>query len=211
MRRVVGLGAGGHARVVIEILLAAGGTEVVGLLDPVSPSPDVRGVPVLGGDDLLTELDVDGAFVGVGSVGDASLRRRLYELIVASGVPPVDAVHPSAVVSPSVQSGRGLTLMALAVVSADARIGHNVVVNTSATIEHDCVLADHVYVASGAQLGAGVRVGEGAHVGLGASVNQGLRVGERAIVGSGAVVVRDVPDDVVVAGVPARLLRGRPA
>jgi UDP-perosamine 4-acetyltransferase len=204
---VVVLGAGGHAAVVLEIL--AGRFEVAGLLDARTElhGTAIEGVPVLGGDELLPELrgrGIDGFHVGVGSVGDTSPRRRLYDTATGTGLTAVDAVHGNAVLSPSVEHGNGLTAMAGSVVGARGRLGHNVVVNTGAIVEHDCVVGDHVYLASGAVLGAGVEVGTGAHVGLGATVNQGLTIGAGAVVGSGAAVVRDVAAGVTVVGVPAR-------
>jgi sugar O-acyltransferase (sialic acid O-acetyltransferase NeuD family) len=204
--KTVGLGAGGHAAVVIEILRALhAAPEIVGLLDPAGGA-DVLGVPVLGGDELLDGLEAEAFFVGAGSTRDTSLRRRLFDLGRAAGLAPLDAVHPAATLAASAQAGQGVTVMAGVTVNARARLGHNVVVNTGAIVEHDCVVEDHAYVASGAVLGGGVRVGEGAHVGLGASVNQGIAIGAGAVVGSGAVVVRDVEPGVVVVGVPARPL-----
>jgi sugar O-acyltransferase (sialic acid O-acetyltransferase NeuD family) len=210
--RVVGLGAGGHAKAVVDILRLDGRYEIVGLLDP---RADLRGgsaygLSVLGDDDRLPELARDGvghAFIGLGSSGDLRPRRALYELARAHGLEVVDAVHPKATVSPSATFGRGVTLMAGAIVNPDARLGANVIVNTGAIVEHDCVLGDHAHVATGARLGGGVEVGSGTHIGLGASVNQGIRVGRSSIIGAGAVVVDDVGDLVVVAGVPARVLR----
>jgi UDP-perosamine 4-acetyltransferase len=201
------LGAGGHAAVVLETLTRQ--FDVAGLLDPRLELHEttVDGVPVLGGDELLPELrrrGIAGFHVGVGSVGDTSLRRRLYDEASGAGLTAVDAVHADAILSPSSAHGNGLAAMARSVVGARGRLGHNVVVNTAAIVEHDCILGNHVYVASGAVLGAGVEVADGAHVGLGASVNQGLTIGAGAVVGSGAAVVRDVAAGATVVGVPAR-------
>lgn len=210
--RVIGLGAGGHAKVVLETLAAVGGYEVVGLLDPRRElwQTEVLGVPVLGDDDLIGshyDSGVRHAFIGLGSGADTRPRARLFELARSAGLEPVDAVHPAAVVSPSATSGPGFTVFAGAVVNADARLGADVIVNTGALVEHDCRLGDHVHVATGARLASGVEVEDGVHVGAGATVIQGLRVGAGSVVGAGAVVVRDVDRGVVVAGVPARVLR----
>ena len=210
--KVVGLGAGGHAKVVIEILRSHRSYEVIGLLDP---KPELQGksvldVPVLGDDDLLPALKSDGIchfFVGLGSIGDTGPRQRLFELGLQHGMKPVDAVHPQAVISPSAVLGEGVTVMAGAVINACANLGVNVIVNTGAVVEHDCVIGDHVHIATGAQLASTVQVGTGAHIGAGATVRQCISIGEGAIVGAGAVIVKDVPPHAVVVGVPARPLR----
>lgn len=212
VRPIVGLGAGGHAKVMIDILRCDPEAELVGLLDadPRLKGQSVGGVPVLGADDLLPELRARGvrhAFIGLGCTGDARPRARLYELALAAGFEPVAARHPAAIVSPSVRLGPGISLMAGAILNADALVGRNVIVNTGAIVEHDCVVGDHAHVAPGARLASSVHVGDGAHIGLGAIVRQRIRIGRYAQVGAGAVVVKDVEDGVVVTGVPARLLR----
>jgi sugar O-acyltransferase (sialic acid O-acetyltransferase NeuD family) len=208
--RVLGLGAGGHARVVLDALRRAGEFEVAGFLDP-DPTlwgSSVDGVPVLGGDELL-EGHYDGAvshaFIGLGGAGDTRPRRRLYELACARGYEIVSVVDPSALVSPSASVGRGATILQRAVVNAAAAL--DVIVNTGAIIEHDCRVGDHVHVASGAVLASGVVVDDGAHVGAGAVVRQGIRIGAGAVVGAGAAVVADVEPGMVVVGVPASVLR----
>jgi sugar O-acyltransferase (sialic acid O-acetyltransferase NeuD family) len=209
--RVVGLGAGGHAKVVIEILRLLGGYELVGLLDakPEMWGTKLSAVPVLGDDALLAELYQQGtrcAFIGVGTVGDASVRKRLYEEAHRLRFEVARAVHPQAIVSSSAKIGDGPTVMAGAVINAAASIGDNVIVNTGAIVEHDCIIGSHAHVATGARLGGGVSVGEGAHIGIGASIRQRVNISRNAIVGAGAVVVKDVPEGVTVVGVPAKVL-----
>jgi UDP-perosamine 4-acetyltransferase len=211
MTPVVGLGAGGHAKVVIDILRLSGGFELVGLLDanPSLVGTSVNDVPVLGNDELLSEMRRRGikhAFIGLGSTGASSVRRRLFELAHSTGFEMINSIHPSAVVAPSVLLEEGVTIMAGAIANASARIGRNVIINTGAIVEHDCVLGDHVHVATAAALAGMVVVGNETHIGIGARVRQCCRIGARVTVGAGAVVVADVADDVVVAGVPARVI-----
>ena len=210
----MGLGAGGHSKVVIEILRLTGDYEIMGLLDAKEALWNTRvlEVPVLGGDDLLRDLYRQGlrhAFIGVGSVGDARPRQRLYGWGLEQGFRMVQAIHPGAVVSPSADIGAGVTIMAGALINAEAHLGDNVIVNTGAIVEHDCVLGDHSHLATGAVLSGSVRIGPVAHVGAGATVRQGITIGEGAVVGAGAVVVKDVPPWTVVVGVPASPLRDR--
>ena len=207
---VVGFGAGGHAKVVIEILRSMQGHHIVGLLDSRQElwGKQVLGVEVLGDDSLMTELKERGtnnAFIGVGTVGDAQPRRQLYEKVLGFGFQIVPAIHAVAVVSPSATIGDGPTIMAGAIVNANAVIGNNVIVNTGAIVEHDCVIGDHTHIATGARLAGGVHVGAGSHIGIGAVVRQEIRIGEGAIVGAGAVVVRDVSPGTTVIGVPAKI------
>lgn len=210
--RVVGLGAGGHAAVVLDVLRSQGGVDIIGLLDP---NPElwrttVEGVAVLGDDSLLPSLKAEGigaAFLGLGGTGDTRPRQRLYRTALDHGFVLVSAIHPSAVVGGGVRFGVGPTIMAGACVNSGTVCGDDVIVNTGAVVEHHCVIGAHVHVATGACLGGGVHVGDGSHVGLGAAVIQGVRIGSGVIVGAGAVVVRDVPDHVTVVGVPARVTR----
>lgn len=214
MIRAAGIGAGGHAKVIIEVLRAAGGVELVGMLDrnPELWGRTLLGVPVLGSDDLIPKLASQGVthvFIGVGSVGDTGARTRLYHAAVAAGLQPLDAIHPSAIISPTARIGRGVTIMPNVVINADATLGQNVIVNTAAIVEHDCVIGDHVHIASGARLASTVKVGEGSHIGLGAAIRQCIRIGRNVTVGAGAVVVHDVEDGDMVVGVPAKPVRHR--
>ena len=207
---VVGFGAGGHAKVVIEILRSRGEYEIIGLLDARSElwGTNVLGVKVLGDDSLMTELHgrgIEHAFIGVGTVGDAQPRRGLYEKVTGRGFQIVRAIHAAAIVSSSAQIGIGPTIMAGAIVNANAVIGDNVIVNTGAIVEHDCLVGDHTHIATGARLAGGVQVGPGSHIGIGAVIRQEIRIGEGAIVGAGAVVVKNVSDFNTVFGVPAQI------
>jgi len=208
MTRVVGIGAGGHAKVVIDSLRQMGRYEIIALVDSDGKlwGSEVSGVRVLGDDTYLPELYAQGvrdAFIGVGTVGDSQSRIRVYELARRHGFRIVPAIHPTAVVAASAKIGDGPTIMANAIINPDAHLGDNVIVNTRAVVEHDCVIGDHVHIATGAVLAGMVTVGRGAHIGAGATIRQGLTIGEGAIVGAGAVVVRDVPAGTTVVGVPA--------
>jgi UDP-perosamine 4-acetyltransferase len=210
--KLVGLGAGGHARVVIDILRLQPEWSEILLLDkdPDLVGTEIDGAKVIGDDDALPQLVRDGvrsAFVGLGSSPDTGPHARLYRLALDAGLEVVTATHRSATVSGAATVGRGATICANAVVGPGTVLGDDVIVNTSAVIEHDCTVGDHVHVASGAVVGGGVTIGSGSFVGLGARVLPSVRVGHGVVVAAGAVVVRDVDDGLVVAGVPADVLR----
>jgi sugar O-acyltransferase (sialic acid O-acetyltransferase NeuD family) len=205
-------GAGGHGRVVADVVRAAGG-RVAGFTDrdpALVGRPAVPGAPpvLLSDEELLRELAEDGPrawdALALG-IGDNRARLDAFRQAPAGLWPAL--AHPSAVLSPSATVGAGTVVMPLAVLNANARTGSAVIVNTGAVVEHDCRVGDGAHLSPRCVLAGGARVGEGAWVGAGATVLPGISVGAWAVVGAGAVVVRDVPEGTVVAGVPARALR----
>lgn len=208
---VVGLGAGGHAKVVIEILRYHQDYLPVGLLDANANlhGKSVLGVLVLGADDLLAELKSQGVehfFMGIGGIRTQKPRKELFELALRQGFSPITLIHPTACVSDFAKIELGVTIMANVIVNPGVELGQNVILNSGAIVEHDCRIGDHAHIASGAVLAGGVVVGSMTLIGAGAVVRQDLCIGARSLVGTGAVVVKDVPDDNIVIGNPARAI-----
>lgn len=210
-RPIVVLGAGGHAKVVIAALQAAG-VEIVGAADrdPAVHDKTILGVKVLGGDETVMKRGKEEIALanGVGSTQPSPERREIFERFKQAGYAFRAVVHPNAVVGPQVEIGEGAQIMAGAVVQPGCRIGDDAIVNTRASVDHDCVIGAHAHVAPGAVLGGGVRVGDGAHIGAGSTVIQNVSIGAGAMVAAGAVVVADVTADARVAGVPAQPMTG---
>jgi UDP-perosamine 4-acetyltransferase len=206
---VVLIGAGGHGRVVLDILRAGGVHKPVGFLDadPQLTGQTIGGIPVLGQVNLLPKLKAQKVKGAIVSIGDNVPRRRYFRKVIDQGFELVNAVHPGSQVSATAKLGRNVVIAAGAVVSTEARIADGVIVNTSAVIDHECEIGQGVHVCPSATLAGRVRVGDETFLGLGCNIIQCLKIGSRVIVGAGAVVIADVPDGATVVGVPARLIK----
>jgi sugar O-acyltransferase (sialic acid O-acetyltransferase NeuD family) len=193
------IGAGGHAKVIADILIASGRPPTA-FLDDTPTQNRILGITVIKG----LELPQPDSAVIV-AVGDNATRQRLAHRYSTFDI----AIHPSAVVSRDAEIGPGTVVMAGAVINTGARVGSHCIINTGSIIDHDCLISDFAHIAPGAKLGGNVRVGVGSMVGLGANVIHGRCVGDHTIVGAGSTVVRDVPPRVVAIGSPARAVRTR--
>ena len=213
-QQVVIIGAGGHGRVVLDILRAAGQFQPVGFVDADTrlAGTKVGGVPVLGPTNILPKLrQQDRVTHAIVAIGDNRTRQRYVVTLAGEGFELVSAIHPTAFVSPTVKLGRNVVVGPNASIITEARLGDATIVNTGAIVEHECELAEAVHVAPGACLAGRVRVGACAFIGIGAQVIQCLAVGEGATVGAGAVVIQDIPDGATAVGVPAKVVKVAPS
>ena len=208
--KIVIWGASGHALVVADIVRLSKTYEIAGLLDDVEPdrhNTHFHGIPILGGREQLDRLRDSGVEHLIVGIGDCAARLKLAEIAREKGFSLATAIHPGAIVAAGVEIGPGTMIAAGAVINPGSKIGANVIINTSASVDHECVIEDGAHIGPGVNLGGNVTVGSGSWIGIGAKVRDGIVIGARSIVGAGAVVLRDVPEETVAFGVPAKVKR----
>lgn len=209
--RAVVAGAGGHAKVVIELIRAAHPeVEIVGLVDADATPRTVLGLPVIGDDSALAGLRGQGLAWAFPALGDNAAREALAARLARAGFGLLQAISPAAMVSPSARLGAGIAIMAGAVINAETVVEDLAIINTGALVDHDCRIGQAAHVAPGCVVTGTVTVGDRAFLGAGVSVIPGISIGADAVVGAGACVTNDIPPAVVAVGVPARVLRPAP-
>lgn len=199
---IVIYGAGGHGKSLLDLLRALGTYRVVGFVDDGVPARgEIMRFPVLGGGDVLADLQTEGvrlAVNAVGGIGNVRVRKKVFRRIAEAGFVCPAVVHPSAVVEPGAVLSPGVQVFPHAYVGSQVRVGFGGIVNTGAVVSHDCVLDDFVNISPGAILAGDVRVGAGALIGMGVTVNLGVEIGTGARVGNSATVKSDLPPNGVV-------------
>jgi UDP-perosamine 4-acetyltransferase len=212
---IIGGRADGHAKVVLEILQAAGDVEVVGFVDddPAKQDCPIRGLPVLGTTDAIPRLQAEcGIEAAIVAIGDNPGRRALAAKARRLGLAIINAIHPTVHLDSEVKLGTGCVLCQGAIVVTGTTIGNCVNIHTGATIDHDNTIGDGANLGPGVHTAGRCRIEEDAFLGTGAVLIPDIVVGRGAVVGAGAVVIRNVPPGDRVVGVPAKsiLTRGKP-
>lgn len=194
MKKVIIIGAGGHGKVVADIVRLSG-DEVIGFIDDKKP-------------DELPDFNIVGTTVDIGAidclyfaaVGNHSIREKLMGFEVKW----YTAIHPTAVVAEGVIIGEGTCVMANAVINPGSSLGRGVIVNTSATVDHDCRIGNYVHIAPGVNISGAVSVGSNTWIGVGSAISNGISICSGCVIGAGSVVVKDIKDAGTYVGVPAR-------
>ena len=208
MKRLLIWGAGDQGTVTAECALAMKRYDVIDFLT--IREKETRQIP---GHKIYEETDetlfdilstYDEVIVANGS---NDLREAKLAKLASLGLHPASLLHPTAVISPSAVISEGCTVLAGAVINTNASVGIGCIVNTGAVIEHDCVIGDFVNICPRAAMAGHTEIGRKAYLGIGCTIIDDIRVGTETIVGAGAVVIRDIPDHAVVAGVPAKAIR----
>jgi UDP-N-acetylbacillosamine N-acetyltransferase len=208
MSKLIFLGAGGIAIVAAEIARLRG-FEIAGFLDEKAEKHGTMfgGAKVLGGFDMLPALRREGLDHAVIAFGSCQGRIEFAQKALSYGFSLPNLIHPSAIISPDAGIGHGAIMMPGTIVNAGSRIGTNIILNTAASIDHDCRIGDGVHIGPGSHLSGLVTVGTATWIGIGSIVRESINIGSNVMVGAGSLVLKDIPDDVVAYGSPAKIIR----
>jgi sugar O-acyltransferase (sialic acid O-acetyltransferase NeuD family) len=189
-------GAGGHAKVILDILKS--NQIIVPAIFDDNPNIDTfMGIPV-------RHTDIQSPMII--SIGNNVIRKKIVEQLHNVAFAPA-ALAMSVTVSDSVTLDTGTVVMQGAIIQSSVTIGKHSIINTRASIDHDCVIQDYVHIAPGVILCGNVQIGEGSFIGAGTTIMQGIKIGRWSVIGAGSVVVRDIPDQVTAFGSPCKIIK----
>lgn len=203
MKKIKIYGAGGHAKVILDLAECLGYT-ITKVFDEIPEH-----VPsTMGSDKADLFSDREHFFADddpmVIAIGNNQVRASLAKRIKS---PFATLIHPNATVSQESNIGEGTIVNAGGIVQAGAAVGNHVIINTGALVDHDNIIGDFVHISPNVSLTGNVEIGEGTHIGAGASIIPMVKVGKWCTIGAGAVIIRDVPDYAVVVGNPGRIIK----
>ncbi|WP_342480564.1 acetyltransferase [Paenibacillus sp. FSL L8-0340] len=204
MSKLLILGAGGHGKVVADAAMASGKWSDIAFLDNNNDLNEVLGFPVLGRFESYQYHLQENWTVFV-AIGNNSARMYWLDKLELEGYNIATIIHPYSTISGFSSLGKGSVALAGVVVNANSSIGRGCIVNTSSTVDHDCIISEGVHISPGVNISGTVTVKEDSWLGVGAKVNNNITIGKNVIVAAGAVIIKDVPDNVMVAGIPSTI------
>lgn len=195
--RLIIIGASGHGKVVADIAMLMGFTDIV-FLDDNENIKFCGKYPVIGKTNDLPNLDGD-VFVGI---GNAKIRQSLMNKYCDRTFPTL--IHPKAVIAEDANLGIGTVVMAGAVVNSGTTIGKGCIINTCSSVDHDCIIEDYVHISVGSHVCGTVKIGKSTWLGAGATVSNNVNICSGCMIGAGAVVVKNINEAGTYIGVPVR-------
>jgi sugar O-acyltransferase (sialic acid O-acetyltransferase NeuD family) len=210
-KNILLIGGGGHCKSVLDSILELNEYSEIGIVDKKENiGMSVMGVPVVGCDDDLTTLFEYGykyGFVTVGSIGNPSLRIKLFNLLSEIGYEIPAVIDGTAKVSKHSIIEQGVFIGKQSIINAGSLIQIGSIINSGSIVEHDCQIGAFSHIAPGVVLGGEVIVGENSHIGSNATVKQQVHIGSNSIIGMGSVVLQNIDSHTMAYGIPCKEVR----
>lgn len=199
MKEIILYGAGGHAKVIMDILKATN-IKVKSFVDDNPEQNEFMNHKVTHSYDGEGEIIV--------SIGANSIRKDIVKkLTKLPNTKFGKAIHPSAILSPNCIINEGTVIMQGSIIQSCAKIGKHCIINTASSVDHDCIIKDFVHISPHATICGNVTIDEGTWIGAGAVVIPGIKIGKNCIIGAGAIVCKNIPDQVVAYGNPCKIMK----
>ena len=200
------LGAGKHATEVSEYLSSNQECNLAGYVINVDHHDLHSSIrkPVIQLQEFIKQYPPSSKLALIGAIGNYQ-RKSIIELLANNGYTFINIIHPHNYLSPTLKMGTGNCIAPGGVINAQVHIGNHCIINTLCNISHDCVIDDYVTISPGVTIAGNVHVQEGVFIGAGATIIPGLTLGKGAYIAAGASVTQNVPENVMVAGVPAKV------
>ena len=212
IKRILLVGGGGHCKSVLDSLLQINEYSEMGIIDKQNIGDDILGVPIIGSDDDLSSLYAQGyqyAFVTIGSIGDPSLRIKLFSVLEEIGFQIPNIIDPTAIISENIKVESGIFIGKNVIINAGSYIGKGSIINSGSVIEHDCVVNKFSHIAPGSVLCGEVQIGDNTHIGAKSVIKQKIKIGANTIIGIGSVVTKDIGANSVAYGNPCKEVKSR--
>lgn len=206
--KLIIIGAGPHAKVIIDIIKENETYEIIGCLDHIQDNKnEILNIPIIGDDSLLISLFNNGIKNAFIALGNNQIRHTKMRELEQIGFKLINAISKHARISNYVTLGYGIAIMPGVTINVGATIGNNTVINTNASVDHDVVIGESAHIAPGVAISGSTHIGIGTFIGTGSSIRDGISIGDWTTIGVGSAVIRNIPSYSIAYGVPAKVMR----
>lgn len=206
MDDIILIGAGGHSKVIQDIISSSKTGRIHAILDDAITARKVENGVIYSDMSFINEINIMD-FKYCICIGSNRVRETIYNKMNLPIENYITLIHPTAVISKSAKLGFGTVVMANAIINADTTVGNHCIINSGAVVEHDNRIGDFVHISPNSTLTGTVTIGDGSHIGAGSTIIPGKQVGSWATIGAGAVVIENIESHVTAVGIPAKVIK----
>ena len=203
-KKIAIIGAGGHSKVIIDIIYLLGSFEIIGIFDD-NKTSNFLNIPILGKiyeiEKINKNILIDSFFIGI---GNDDIRKKVYDMY-----PDLNweiLIHPKSIISDTAKISKGTLVCAGAIIQTEVKIGKQCIINTNCNIDHESIIGNFISICPGVTICGQVKIGNNTLIGANAVIIQNKNVGNNCIIGAGSVVIRDIDNDKKVVGNPGRII-----
>ena len=210
------LGSGGHCLSVLDTILSLDTYTKIGIIvedgEELRIGESVLGVPIVGTDKMLSALYKEGytkAFIGLGSIGNANIRKNIYRNLKEIGFLLPNIIDLTSVIGLNVSLTEGIYVGKRSVINVNSTIGACAIINTGTIVEHECKIGAFAHISPGAVVCGNVIIEDEVHIGANSVVIQNITIEEKSLIGAGSTVIHSIKSNKVAVGNPCRVIKDR--